>query len=76
MYLYLIWKDRDSKDIYTSVFQTAAYPVRFTRSQPTFYHTVHGVSWTRNTLPGDSLQGIYTHDSLTRPFQLNGYGKY
>lgn len=76
-YLYLVWKDRFSNDIYTSVFQNAN-PYRFTRSQPSFYQarTGTGASWIRNAAPLDNIQGLYTDPSNSKPYQFNGYGRY
>ena len=80
-YLYLIWSDAGSNEIYTSVLQSAeSLNQRFTRSQPAFYRTTFNdfgsVSWTRGLEPGDNIQGLFTNVANMVPYQLEGNGPY
>lgn len=78
-YLYLVWADAQSNEIYTSVLQSAdpANP-RFTRSVHTFYNALGGtgVSWLKGNGPNHYLRGVFTNADSGTLWKFNGYGRY
>jgi hypothetical protein len=79
-YLYLVWKDRNSSAIYTSVLQEAPSTgtYRFTKSQPAFYDAKAntGVSWAKGATVTDNIQGVFASPTNSMIYQFNGYGRY